>query len=114
MEKILVIFIYTGASFNQITWYNDNLNNHINVYFYYLSNETNQISVAVIVLELYKLKHPNQQKDKTTKTVNLLKIYIMLFFIHYSVLRIDSVPNINRNMYWLLFKQANKICRFSF
>ena len=39
-----------GANFNHTTQYN--LIGQINVTLYYLSNETNQRSVAVIVLEL--------------------------------------------------------------
>ena len=40
------------ANFNKITGYKDNKNIQINVTFYYISNETNQRSLAVTVLEL--------------------------------------------------------------
>ena len=40
------------ANFNHITGYNDNITSHINVTFYYLSNEINQRSVAKTVLKL--------------------------------------------------------------
>ena len=40
-----------GSYFNQITWHNDNVICRIDVTFYH-SNETNQRSVAVTVLEL--------------------------------------------------------------
>ena len=56
MEKKLLKyfkFLYTRANFNPISYYNNNINNHINVNFYYLSNETNPGFVALTVLELW-------------------------------------------------------------
>ena len=41
-----------GADFNHISYYNDNVNSHINVNFYHLSNETNPRSLALTVLEI--------------------------------------------------------------
>ena len=55
MEKKLlsiIKFLYTGANFNYISKYNDSINNHINVNFHYLSNETNPRFVAITVFEL--------------------------------------------------------------
>ena len=45
-------FLYMGADFNHISYYNDNINSHINVNFHYLSNEINQRFVAITVFEL--------------------------------------------------------------
>ena len=39
-------------NYNHITQYNDNINSHINVNSYYLSNETNPRFVVITVLEL--------------------------------------------------------------
>ena len=55
MEKILIRpikFRQLGTSFGHKTYYNDNVNNNINVNFYYRSIETNQRSVAITVFEL--------------------------------------------------------------
>ena len=41
-----------GDDFNHITQYNGNIISHINVNFYYLSNETNPSFVAITVFEL--------------------------------------------------------------
>ena len=45
-------FLYTGANPNHMSYFNDDLNIHINVDFHYLSNETTPGSVAITVLEL--------------------------------------------------------------
>ena len=45
-------FLYTGANSNHIPNFNDNVNIHINVNFYYLLNETTPGFVAITVFEL--------------------------------------------------------------
>ena len=55
MENILLKcseFRDTEANFNSATHYKYNLNNQINVNFYYLSNESTPGSVTITVLEL--------------------------------------------------------------
>ena len=64
------------ASFNLITLYNDNINCHINVDFYHLSNEICSYNRFGVTSQNIIINN-----DKTIETVNLLQVYIMIFLI---------------------------------
>ena len=78
----------------------DNIDSHINVSFYYLSNKTNQRFVAF--LQRFGVTSQNIliNKEKPIKTVNFIQIYIMMFYI-----KLKELPGESGSDYDILKKE---------